>query len=464
MKYIKSKNVNYYTITNNKDYFIYHSFFGNVMKINLLTKTFIDYFEIPHTLEEFFETYNNYSKKEVENTLLLCLEKKFIYVYEENFNEYNIIKQDTDYNSYGIKYLRLYITQNCNFKCTYCFEKKHSGFEFMSLETIINSFKAYKKYLDNDSLPSIIKINYYGGEPLLNFDLIKSSLPYLKEIFKEYMKYIKITINTNGTLLNPEIIKWVVKNKIHLYISIDGTKTINDKNRIFQDGRGTYEEIIKKLKLLISIASSQYITEYLTVLVTITSENLYNIKDLIEMLGELGVKNISLNVAFTCALGNGKNENWNDLSKKQTDYFIETALQIQEDKFNDDLHIGGMWGYLQNRILKGGSLFCQACGNEIGITAEGKLFPCPCTLDYENYSIGNLENDDFVFNSNYEYFSSRKVYNIPKCENCSISGICRGGCPATSILNNKSIYKPIQCDFWQDFIRAYLDRLRYKFK
>ena len=456
MEYIKSKYICYWDIMNGNEYFIYHRFFGNIMKINYMTKIFIDYFQDPHTINDFIRSNQNYSIEEINQTLMLCLEKKFIYSLKKDFDEYELVKYDKNFNNYGTKYLRLYITQNCNFKCTYCFEKKHSGFEYMSLETIINSFYAFKKYLDSGDCLNTIKINYYGGEPLLRFDIIETSLPYLRKIFKEYKSVIKITINTNGTLLNREIIEWAIKNKIHFYISIDGSKNTNDKNRIFQNGRGTYEEIIKKIKLLVEIASTEYITEFLTILVTVTSENLFDIKNLIAILEKLGVKNISLNVAFTCAIGNMKNENWNNLSTKELDYFINTILEMQEKKFDSGLHIGGMWGYLQQRILKGGSVFCQACGNEIGVSAEGKLFACPCTLDHEKYSIGYLSKDSFVFNSNFKYFLNRKVYNIPKCEDCGISGICRGGCPATSILNNKTIYDPIQCDFWLKFINEFL--------
>ena len=126
--------------------------------------------------------------------------------------------------------------------------------------------------------------------------------------------------------------------------------------------------------------------------------------------------------------------------------------------YNSDLHIGGMWGYIPNRLKKGGLSFCQAVGYESGIAADKSLYPCPCTFGNSKLMIGKLEGKHLNFNSSFEKWQQRKVTNIPKCADCSISGICRGGCPGVSILNNKNIYSPQQCNFWEKFVEAYINK------
>ena len=132
------------------------------------------------------------------------------------------------------------------------------------------------------------------------------------------------------------------------------------------------------------------------------------------------------------------------------------VIQLRHKMYKKDFHIGGMWGYIPQRIKKGGFTFCQALGYEIGISASGELFTCPCTFGKDGTSIGTLKDKEFVFNDNYTRWRNRTVINTPHCEECIISGICRGGCPGVSILNNDSIYEPKQCEFWKKFITSYI--------
>lgn len=469
MTYFKKSN--YITIYDLKKYnkhIVFHSYYGNIMLINDDVATFINYFETPKTIKEYCDEFQVDSNI-IDQILKDCISKKFLIkinsIDDKSKSEINSIKLDKTLDYYPERLLRFYVTSKCNMMCKYCFERNKHNDKDMSLETVKDGLEAFSSFLreNNKEDYKLIKVNFFGGEPLIRFDLIENSYKYIHKIIDPHGKDLKITINTNGTLLDDKKIEWIVKNRIHVYLSIDGLKAQNDKNRVFKNGQGTFDTIIEKLKILINKADSEYIEKYLTILVTVTANNIKQIEDLIIFLKSLGIKNISLNAAFNCAISGSSNFDWTTLSKEQVDTFIENAIDLQHRMYNSDLHIGGMWGYIPNRLKKGGLSFCQAVGYEIGISADKNLYPCPCTFGDIKLMVGKLEGKHFRFNRSFEKWQQRKVTNIPKCADCSISGICRGGCPGVAILNNKNIYSPQQCNFWEKFVEAYIDKAVTKY-
>lgn len=429
------------------------------MKISDDVVKLINYFEIPKTIDECCKEFRlNTAAKEVINN---CIVKKFLYEFDKSndCSEIELISSDNELDGYPERLLRFYVTKRCNMKCRYCFEGNHSFDTDMTLDICKNGLKAFNTFLDMEKNKNyeLIKVNFFGGEPLIRFDLIKESYNYIFETIKQNGKRLKITINTNGTLLDREKIEWILNHKVHIYLSIDGLKDQNDKNRIFKSGQGTFDVIIDRLKLLLKKASEEYVEKYLTILVTVTKDNIRQVEQLVLFLKSLGIKNISLNAAFNCALsGENSFNDWTLLSKNQVDIFINDVIDLRDRMLSSNLHIGGMWGYIPNRLKNGGFSFCQAVGYEIGISPDGDLFSCPCTFNDKKLSVGKLLGDSFKFNDYFEKWSHRKVINTERCKDCSISGICRGGCPGVSVLNNKDIYMPQQCDFWKKFVKSYI--------
>lgn len=197
--------------------------------------------------EEFtLERFPNTELKQLYDNGYLATEsniKKFQHVYT-NYLPYFMQRK--------INKITLQVTQKCNFRCKYCIysedtnkkQRSHSQ-ESMSLETAKKAidFLLYHSIDSND-----INIGFYGGEPLLAFDLIKNVVAYAETVFKG--KNVSYNITTNGTLLDEEKINFLIEHEFNLMISLDGPKEINDLNRIYPDGSGTYDSIMQKIHLI----------------------------------------------------------------------------------------------------------------------------------------------------------------------------------------------------------------------
>lgn len=168
--------------------------------------------------------------------------------------EHNTSKYLKDYQERKLSGITLQITQNCNLRCSYCIYSEMKNKKQRSHSTKKMSFEMAKKTvdfllehsIDNDS----VSVGFYGGEPLLEFDLIKKVVRYAKKIF--IGKKITFNMTTNATLLSDEIIDFIVKHNFHIVLSLDGPKEINDKSRRFAtNGKGTFDIIIKNLKKIL---------------------------------------------------------------------------------------------------------------------------------------------------------------------------------------------------------------------
>jgi len=161
----------------------------------------------------------------------------------------------------SLEQLTLNITEECNLRCRYCiysgkfpYFRTHST-KKMNLDIAKKAILYFLERTDKDKPPVI---GYYGGEPLLNFNLIKETVFFIRE---HYKGILNLHITTNGTCLTKEIIKFLVDNNIHIAISLDGPRSIHDRYRIFRNGRGSFDSIIKNLKMIREIDETYYKTK-----------------------------------------------------------------------------------------------------------------------------------------------------------------------------------------------------------
>jgi|SRR5580700_66155 uncharacterized protein len=455
-RYLKSKHV---VVTEyGEDPIVYHAMAGKAFRGGQGVLKIIDVFDEPRCVDEVASRLGMAVadvSKVVEN---LVSRHMLVEVLDGVPNE--LQSTDPSMTSYHLKLLRLYVTKTCNMACTYCFEPEHNG-PRMDLGTCVSALKAYRKWLDEapDNGCELIKINFFGGEPLVCKDLLRDAIPYVHDAMKGLSTEYRITINSNGTLITPEIAQWMVSNRIQVYTSIDGLKETNDEQRVFRGGRGSFDAAIRGLRYLIEAADPLYKEQYLTILCTVSPKNLKDVEALSHYLFDIGIRNLAYNAAFSCAAHSGVFDwtHWTSLSKEEMSDFVLRVTQLQNDLLKKGFHIGGMWAYVPQRLKQGGTVFCQAVGNEIGVSAKGKLYPCPTTLDNPDACIGELgEDDTFKFNHISYKWKNRSNDHIGKCTSCSIKGICRGGCPASSLLNGYDIYDPQQCEYWFAIVDAYL--------
>lgn len=212
----------------------------------------------------------------------------------ENMRKYKFIvtedskKESEEYMfNRSVSAITLFVIQDCNLRCTYCYGDggQYCDHGKMSIETV----KKAVDFLVEQSETNNLDIAFFGGEPLLNMPLIKYVIKYTKQIEEKSNKRFSFCMTTNGTLLTPEIEKYLIDNKVSIQISFDGDKKVQDKNRFFANGKGSYDLVVEKTKNLRD-------KKQISCRGTITSVSL-NLKESFEHLYELGFRSIMLSPA-----------------------------------------------------------------------------------------------------------------------------------------------------------------------
>jgi len=365
---------------------------------------------------------------------------------------------DIALSRYPDRVLRLYITEMCNMACTYCFERLKKSPRTMEPSLVLSAARAYCKWLlaQKDQDFDRLKVNYFGGEPMLEFSVLWQTEREIRRALEPYRDRLRVTMNTNGTLITGDAAKWLVDNTVHVFISIDGTRQTHDQQRLMAGGGGSFDRVIKGVQALLDEADGAYIDECLTVLCTITPKNVAELNSIATYFKHLGVRNISFNPAFNCTHSPVSSE-WTSLDRPQMEMFIRTVIDLQAELLREHVHVGGSWGFIPERLRSGGSVFCQAAGHEVGVAADGMLFPCPCVFGDSRHSIGRLTADEsFEMTPEYDRWAGRTSRRMEQCRDCPIACVCRGGCAGVNCLRDRELYEPLQCEFWKMFVDSYL--------
>lgn len=325
-----------------------------------------------------------------------------------------------------IKSMCINISHDCNLRCEYCFAAKGdfgTGRELMSLET---AKSAIDFIIKNSGNRYNLEVDFFGGEPLMNFEVVKKTIEYARSIEKKNNKNFRFTITTNGLLLTDDKIDFINKEMSNVVLSLDGRKEINDKLRISSNGKGCYDLIVPKYQKLVKERGNK---DYY-VRGTFTRNNLDFTKDVIEM-SELGFDQISIEPVVS-------EENL-DYSIKEKDLprvfeeYEVLAKEIIQRKRN-----GKCFNFFHFMIdLDQGPCAIKrlrgcSCGNEyVAVTPNGDIYPCHQFVGEEQWKMGNvIENsmDTEIKNK----FAKTNIYTKEKCKNCWAKFFCSGGCNANS--------------------------------
>ncbi|ABR55697.1 Radical SAM domain protein [Methanococcus aeolicus Nankai-3] len=259
------------------------------------------------------------------------------------------------------KYLILKITNRCNLDCIYCYNMGHKINKNMDFTTAKNSID----YILNDGT-ELLKIQFTGGEPLLNFELIEKVISYCKKEYKT--KNISYAVQTNGTLLNNELIKKIKELNIKIGISIDGMD-INDTLRPYKNGRPSTLDTLKGIYLLKNNSVPFGITT------VITNKNLPHMVEFIQYLIALGIKSISFDL----------------LKPKQKEHL---NLMPNEEEFNKILkELKNYPIYIKNLQKRPKGKYCFLnTGDLLFVNEFGDIYPCPTMEGY--FYMGNINKDN----------------------------------------------------------------------
>lgn len=335
-----------------------------------------------------------------------------------------------------IKAMCLHVAHDCNLRCSYCFASTGDfggGRKIMDLET---GKRAIDYLLENSGSRRNLELDFFGGEPLMNFDVVKEIVKYAREREKAYGKNFRFTITTNGVLLSDDKIDFINREMSNIVLSIDGRKSVNDRIRKCPNGSGSYDVIMEKFKKL---AKSRGDKEYY-VRGTFTKYNLDFASDVLHLFDE-GFDQISIEPAVC-----DEDMDWAITSDDLPTIFAEyerlanEILQIRSEgehinffHFMIDLEQGPC----AIKRLRG----C-GCGNEyIAVTPEGDIYPCHQFVGMEEWKMGNLDSG-ILDNKMKEYFAAANLYKKEGCSDCWAKFYCSGGCNANNHIYAGDVLKP----------------------
>ena len=366
-----------------------------------------------------------YGKEEIEEAVeeVLELEKHGQLFAKDIYEDYIF---DFKNRQTVVKALCLHIAHDCNLACRYCFagEGEYHG------RRALMSFEVGKKALDflvaNSGNRVNLEVDFFGGEPLMNWQVVKELVAYGRSLEEPCHKKFRFTLTTNGVLLDEDILEFANKEMDNLVLSIDGRKEVHDKMRPFRGGQGSYDQIVPKF---IKAAESRGQMNYY-VRGTFTHENLDFSEDVLHLAG-LGFKQISVEPVVA-----GPEEGYalkkEDIPKLLEEYDKLAAEIVKRKKEGKGFNF---FHFMIN--LEGGPCVAKrlsGCGSGteyLAVTPWGDFYPCHQFVGQEEFLMGNVD-EGIVREDIRDKFKACNVYAKKECRDCFAKFYCSGGCAANA--------------------------------
>ncbi|GFI22440.1 anaerobic sulfatase-maturating enzyme [Lachnospiraceae bacterium] len=373
---------------------------------------------------------NNEQNKEIKN----FFEENFIIITDKNKKILDKLYQKTISSKKGLNAtsLTLMVSQACNLRCKYCYgdggEYSHKG--FMSYEIA----KRAVEFFVDQTQEKKLNICFFGGEPLLNYDLVKRIVDYTKDIAIIKEKEFTYSMTTNATLITPEIEQFIQKNKISITVSMDGTKETNDINRYYANKKGAYDDINAKTVNL---------KNFITIRATIAPPNLNIEENLVHIIEELQYKRTAWAEAD------------NLLSESDYEVLFEHTMKLY-DRFEQMLKEGKITEvkkyYSFVNVLRKfyhDGIRSKGCGsgtNMMAVDIDGKIYPCHRFVGVEASILGDVCAKEM---NDTKFYLQAELANFEKCKYCLARSICGGGCVNENFFANNFINEPSKkhCDY-----------------
>lgn len=325
-----------------------------------------------------------------------------------------------------VKALCLHIAHDCNLACRYCFAEEG---EYKGRRALM-SYEVGKKALDfliaNSGTRRNLEVDFFGGEPLMNFDVVKQLVAYGREQEKIHDKNFRFTLTTNGVLLDDDIMEFANKEMSNVVLSIDGRKEVHDKMRPARNGKGSYDIIVPKFQKL---AESRNQTDYY-VRGTFTHYNTDFSEDVLHM-ADLGFEQISFEPVVAPP------EEGYALTEEDVPVICEEYDKLAQEMIRRKQN-GKCFNFFHFMIdLTGGPCVAKrlsGCGSGteyLAVTPWGDFYPCHQFVGNEDFLLGNVE--EGITNTEVQNeFKLCNVYAKEKCKDCFARFYCSGGCAANA--------------------------------
>ena len=332
-----------------------------------------------------------------------------------------------------VKALCLHVAHTCNLNCSYCFasQGKYHG------ERAIMSYEVGKRALDflveNSGNRRNLEVDFFGGEPLMNFDVVKRLVAYARSIEKEKGKNFRFTLTTNGVLVDDDVIEFANRECSNVVLSLDGRKEIHDRYRVDYAGNGSWDKIVPKFQKFVEARGGK--NYYMRG--TFTHANPDFLEDIKVML-DLGFNELSME-PVVCAEGDPSALTDDDLPIVMEQYEKLAELMIERDR------AGKPFTFYHYMIdLSGGPCIYKrisGCGSGteyMAVTPWGDLYPCHQFVGEEKFKLGDIWQGVTNKETQCE-FGNCNVYARPDCRDCWAKLYCSGGCAANAYHSTGSV-------------------------
>ena len=341
-------------------------------------------------------------------------------------DEYEDLAYSYKNNSNVIKAMCLHVAHTCNLNCSYCFasQGKYQG------DRAVMSFEVGKQAFDfliaNSGTRRNLEVDFFGGEPLMNWDVVTQLVAYARSVEKEHNKNFRFTLTTNGLLIDDEVIDFLNKEMSNVVLSLDGRREVHDHFRKDYAGNGSYDRILPKFKKLVDARGGKgyYMRG------TFTHQNVDFTNDIFHM-ADLGFTELSME-PVVCPPDDPYALTQEDLPKLFEQYEILAKEMIKRKKEGRPFTF---YHYMLD--LKNGPCIYKritGCGSGteyMAVTPWGELYPCHQFVGDEKYSLGNIW-DGVTNKAVQDEFRSCNAYARKECKDCWARLYCSGGCAANA--------------------------------
>lgn len=338
-----------------------------------------------------------------------------------------------------IKALCLHVSHTCNLNCGYCFasQGKYHG------ERALMSFEVGRRALDflveNSGSRHNLEVDFFGGEPLMNFDVVKQLVAYARSVEKERGKNFRFTLTTNGMLIDDDVIDFCNREMSNVVLSLDGRKEINDRTRVDYAGNGSYDRIVPKFQKLVKARGGK--NYYMRGTFTHANPDFTN--DVFHM-ADLGFTELSME-PVVCAPDDPAALTEQDLAVVKEQYELLAFDMLRREKEGNPITFYHYMLDLENgpciyKRISG----CGSGTEYMAVTPWGDLYPCHQFVGEEAYKLGDIWSG--ITNTTLrEEFRACNAYARPECRDCWAKLYCSGGCAANAYHASGSIrgiYEP----------------------
>lgn len=340
----------------------------------------------------------------------------------------------------AIRVLVLHLTDFCNLCCRYCFIEGNIPKTYcrknMDEKVLVATIDKFGKMIRNRSFSKTPSIVFYGGEPLINWDVMRYGLEYVAQKQRSGLlsKNIEKVLITNGTLITPDIATVLKKHKLNVSISIDGPKNIHDLNRIDKNGIGSFKNSIKGFKILKKYGVQPAVS------CVLGKESLGKERNIARWLfDELGVKALGFNhvsIVPGVSYYDPKYENgFGDALLNVQDLIQSDHPDVYERRMNHKIN-----NFLDKKLIRAD---CTGCGEQMSVSPDGKIGICQGYMGSRKTFSGDVFNKKYNPENDPVFieWSRRSPLTMKQCFNCSALATCGGGCPRNADFIHGSIWE-----------------------